>query len=226
MTNDKRVSAKILKKGKPEHTKNKYQNPRCPLKDLDESKKSDETILVVGNGTSLLDYTNGKEIDAFDVVVRFNNYKLKGFEENVGTKTDIWVTTTCNRVYMESKEYKEVYFHSWVWNKPNDKNYRRILEKMPSLTVFDRSEVVELRELIPQYPSMAFSTGLIAINHLLKKYKQVHLAGFDWWDRKEHHYGDTEGRGTLHHPKLEYGHIMELERKRKVKFFPEKQEKL
>jgi hypothetical protein len=175
-------------------------------------------IIVVGNGTSVLDYKKGKQIDAFDIVVRFNNYKLKGFEENVGTKTDIWITACCNKVYMESKEYKEVYFHSWVWNKPKDKNYRRILEKIPSVKVFEREEVVELKKLIPEYPSMAFSTGLIAINRLLKTYDQLYLTGFDWWDREEHHYGDREGRGTLHKPKIEYKYIMDLEKQGKVKF--------
>ena len=32
----------------------------------------------------------GREIDKFDIVVRFNNYPISGYEEHIGKKTDIW----------------------------------------------------------------------------------------------------------------------------------------
>lgn len=33
----------------------------------------------------------GADIDRHDVVVRFNNYVLEGFEQDYGTRTDVWL---------------------------------------------------------------------------------------------------------------------------------------
>ncbi len=45
--------------------------------------------IVVGNGP--VEFDAGEKIDSFDVVIRINDFKIKGFEKLVGTKTDIWV---------------------------------------------------------------------------------------------------------------------------------------
>lgn len=50
-----------------------------------------KSIILVGNGSSLLDEKNGDFIDSFDTVVRFNNFVIKGYEKHVGTKTNIVV---------------------------------------------------------------------------------------------------------------------------------------
>lgn len=48
-------------------------------------------IALVGNATPKRAY--GKLIDSYDTVIRFNNFKLAGFEELVGTRTDLRCTT-------------------------------------------------------------------------------------------------------------------------------------
>ena len=47
-----------------------------------------KTIAVVGN--AIINKNYGKEIDSNDVVVRFNNFEIEGYEEKVGTKTTVW----------------------------------------------------------------------------------------------------------------------------------------
>jgi hypothetical protein len=47
-------------------------------------------LVVVGNGPSLLGSRLGSKIDAFRHIVRFNGYRLEGFESDVGTRTTIW----------------------------------------------------------------------------------------------------------------------------------------
>ena len=47
-------------------------------------------IIVIGNSPSVLQYCYGDLIDKFDMVIRCNWYKIKGFERHVGTKTSIW----------------------------------------------------------------------------------------------------------------------------------------
>lgn len=61
-------------------------NKENRIKDLFKNK----TIAVVGNSRSILEKKYGKEIDEHDIVIRFNNYVTKGYEEYVGTKTNVW----------------------------------------------------------------------------------------------------------------------------------------
>ena len=52
------------------------------------------SIIIVGNGTSILDKPNGNKIDSFDTVLRFNGFKIKGHEEYTGIKTNICLLYT------------------------------------------------------------------------------------------------------------------------------------
>ena len=45
--------------------------------------------IIVGNAGCLLNSENGHAIDDFDVVVRFNDFRISGYEKHVGTKVDI-----------------------------------------------------------------------------------------------------------------------------------------
>jgi hypothetical protein len=47
-------------------------------------------ICIVGNGASALSKHNGNFIDSCEYVVRIKNFKTKGFENFVGTKTNIF----------------------------------------------------------------------------------------------------------------------------------------
>lgn len=166
------------------------------------------SIILVGNGTSILDNKNGEKIDSFENVVRFNSFKTKGFEQYTGSKTNIWVTVSqyhINRINL----FDKVIVHSWETQSKckmyNELNNRRPCEKIS----FD---------FISTIPVKSPSTGLIAIHHFLKQYDLVTITGFDWWNRTEHHYADKEIRGTLHTPKLEYENIMSLVERDKVRF--------
>lgn len=48
------------------------------------------SVILVGNGPSLIQTKRGKFIDTFDEVIRFNNFAIKGFEEFTGRKTTLW----------------------------------------------------------------------------------------------------------------------------------------
>ena len=58
------------------------------------------SIIIVGNGTSITDNKNGHKIDSFDTVLRFNSFKIRGYEEYTGTKTNIWFTV--NRAHIKN----------------------------------------------------------------------------------------------------------------------------
>lgn len=46
-----------------------------------------KSIAVVGNGPCELGQCRGYEIDEHDYVIRFNNYKIDGYQEDYGSKT-------------------------------------------------------------------------------------------------------------------------------------------
>ena len=50
--------------------------------------------LIMGNGSSVREHKLGNKIDSYDVVIRFNRgyfEGIKGYEEYVGSKTDILI---------------------------------------------------------------------------------------------------------------------------------------
>lgn len=92
-----------------------------------------KTVAVVGNGPEELGKGHGKEIDAHDIVIRFNSiYRQCEYEKDYGKKTDIWVKNVRARyeIYKDPK-FLEInkniildllkfdYWHNFV----NDLNY-------------------------------------------------------------------------------------------------------
>jgi hypothetical protein len=49
-------------------------------------------ICIVGNGPSALKNKRGKMIDSCDRVIRMNDFVLEGYDEFIGSKTDVWFT--------------------------------------------------------------------------------------------------------------------------------------
>src|SRR5690606_31863547 len=92
------------------------------LKDIWSTKS---TICCVGNGPSILNVEAGKKIDSYDCVIRFNNFRVRDFEKNVGERTDVWVTRVDDTIkYREEKFIRSYgiinhckrtgYMQSWI----------------------------------------------------------------------------------------------------------------
>jgi len=171
--------------------------------------KKTNSIIIVGNGSSVLDAENGAIIDTFETVVRFNSYKINGFEKFAGTKTDIWFTVNAAHI-QEIKNFREVIVHTWQWDKDRCLTFKQLNAERPC----GKTE----REFVRSLPCKDPSTGLIAIFHFLRQYPRVYITGFDWWDNQKHHYGDNEVRGTLHKPEQERDIIISLKNEGKVSF--------
>ena len=158
-------------------------------------------IILVGNGSSMLDKKNSYEIDSYKKVVRFNSFKIKGYEDYVGTKTNIWFTV--NKAHIDRiHDFDEVIFHSWA-SEENCDLYKDFLKY--------RSVEKIKKEMVKETGIEHPSTGLIAIFYFLKRYNQINIVGYDWWHKDKHHYGDEEARGTLHRPQKEFEIISKLQ---------------
>lgn len=169
-------------------------------------------IIIVGNGSSILDRENGRLIDSFDIVVRFNSFKIKNYEKHTGIKTNIWFTVEKTHLPI-IHTFNRVIEHCWIWDKNKDPLYQELLSAYP------KCEKVSEDFVKTKVPVSNPSTGLIAIFFFLEEgYKNIFITGFDWWEREKHHYGDNEIRGTLHKPEEEYKAIQELINKKKIRF--------
>lgn len=168
--------------------------------------------IIVGNGTSILDYENGEKIDSFQHVVRFNSYKTFGYEKYTGIKTNILFTVSLYHI-KDIHLYDRVVVHNWLFSKEEDEVYQAISKI--------RNCEKTTKETIDKIPCKDPSTGLIAIYMLLEDNvhtKPLYLTGFDWWEREAHHYGDNELRGNLHKPKEEYKVLTNLIENKLIKF--------
>jgi hypothetical protein len=163
-------------------------------------------IILIGNGSSVLDKELGVEIDQFDRVVRFNSYKIEGFEKFVGTKTTDWYNVqyyTPENPRLK-KTYERYAFHSWAWGG-RDERYIKMEENITAKTkdFVKKETILEMADFCQDPSYKWFSTGAIAAWMYLKEYGKITLYGFDWWNRQKHHYADNEVRGSLHKPEKE-----------------------
>jgi len=174
-------------------------------KDISHFPNNQETCLIVGNGTSVLDAELGDKVDSFDTVVRFNAYRIAGYEKHVGTKTDIWATCTADpRNLKEINSYREVIAHSWIIPPEICNTYNKLKKEREDVW---KIEPAVWRGIKADFGIQDPSTGLLIIYTMLQRYDVVHLYGFDWWDREKHHYSDKAPRGTIHKPDQELLYI-------------------
>jgi hypothetical protein len=176
-------------------------------------------VIVIGNGPSLLENNNGKLIDLFDCVVRFNNFKIKGYENHTGIKTTHWFNTIGNQKLEEGINPFNIVWHSWHWEKETDKNYQEFIKNYPRAKKTIRTEIEEIQKYMNDFKYFNYSTGAIAIWMLLKEFPNITITGFDWWKKKDkHHYHNNGTIGTIHKPEKELAFIKKLISENKVKF--------
>jgi len=166
-----------------------------------------DKILLVGSGASLLNSGLGATIDNFDgKVCRFNMYNTKGYEKDVGSKTDIWC--------LNSMIYYQACFDTYQLDNDNILLYddlksfegdilvagtRHLMGKYvesmeEALTFLKSSKVMDSESLISSFKmidslkycnvcernhSIIPTSGIQAILHFAKLGYEVYLVGFD-----------------------------------------------
>lgn len=143
-----------------------------------------ESIVVVGNGPSLIRQKLGRVIDAFDQVVRINAFDLHGLEEHTGRVTTIHAThgkSNGRRGSYACDHTLWLHEHAaWEtrksWLVPKSFYWSLVLPWAPD------------RSILP-------SAGFVTVAWLLKQgVPVVHLAGFDHFGKgrsKAHHYWES-----------------------------------
>ena len=153
------------------------------------------SCVLVGNGPSLADSGMGSQIDAFDEVVRFNDFKLSDdLAPHVGRKTTLWSCYGANaQRARQDPPARVIYLHGAKaapqWCRPEE------LWRVP-LAFYQRvkEEVLAVTERVgDQRDKLLPSAGLVTLKWLLELHRVRHvtLAGFDHFSR--------EGVGARHH---------------------------
>lgn len=190
----------------------------------------EEEILIIGNGSSVLDTKYGDIIDSYQNVARINNYETETFKENVGQKVNIWFNGANKHVRPRKKlpEKVIVFVPSSVYVKYYDLMDARIKERqnldknqyylVPLKKVYDYEELIK---------SDRITTGTSSILWAMENYKTVVIHGFDFFiDSKEHYYdskikkwlyNNILKRGKKHNTQREMDYINEQIELGKVK---------
>ncbi len=161
-------------------------------------------VILVGNGSSVLDNEMGEYIDSeFDLVYRINRFKTKGFENHVGSRVDGWFLADTGIQWLEnptdevegSLRYTEFEYVFICVPK-----FKFFTTKLPDITdtiqllPYDyEDQINSVINLTPQWPS----SGLIAIQFLVENYEKIYVHGFDGMNKKykfTHYYdnGDND----------------------------------
>lgn len=174
--------------------------------------------ILVGNGTSLLDKNQGGAIDQHAIVCRFNNCCIAGFEPQAGTKTNVWFTVMPFHPNLTGRlcPLDRIIAHSW--ERSPDKCATLKGYTHPKAEKLDHAVIPEISAWLGDDSYRTWSTGILAIWMMLKEHAEVSLTGFDWWERKAHHYCDNAIRGTLHRPQTEKAMIEKLQSEGRVSF--------
>ncbi len=101
--------------------------------------------IVIGNAPSVLLNKWGPIIDQFRTVVRLNSYKIEGYEEYVGTKTDIWARAKNYEIaFRDGTQFREVWIkQKWNRTRRDGPVYKKI---GPPILNMDKSHVRVLNE--------------------------------------------------------------------------------
>ena len=169
-----------------------------------------KNIILVGNSKKLLECKNGKTIDSYDVVVRFNHGGPK--TENriyTGSRCDIWIYAmvkdgACRARY---KEFK---------NKPKYcmRYGDRVPDGIPSILFNPDRDLVKLELGFNKH----ISTGIMSLYHFLMfGCKSITLTGFDGF--KTHNFYTTNEKiiaNKYHEPNKEREYIEKLLEDKKI----------
>ena len=195
--------------------------------------------IIIGNAEFNKDEKFGTLIDEFDFVYRINRYRVETFEENLGSKTSIWLTNrnlpmnNCAYPFDFQKQFKArkkaspdletamivSYFKNYPefypirdWTKKHD---NVIIANTISMSEYVRNEwskVVTEKFYKP-------ATGILSILYLIEEYGEICIHNFD--NAKTNHYFEDKNQNPQAQPQ-KAKHIWNFDKKMIKRLIEEK----
>jgi len=153
-----------------------------------------DSILIIANGESILNNDYGEFIDKHPLVARINNYQIKGFEKQIGSKTDIWFNGANSKLKLQSAKYSDIIVlmpSQVILKKEADLNghvSKRLKLNKEEYTTVSLSNIQTFEN---QVGYNRLTTGLYSILWALKNYNEVIIHGFDFFQESKAHYYDN-----------------------------------
>ena len=186
-----------------------------------------DKVLLMGNGSSVLDMELGERIDnEFDYVFRINRFRTKGYEKHVGTTVSGWFLADTGvqwlrnpteevegSVTIDSFKYVYIVAPKFKFMSGEVSECKDVLSETVQLVPLDHeNQLNESKDFDSYWPT----TGLIAINFLISNFNKIFIYGFDGKSKryKYIHYYDRGDESRLtefwHRPRKD--HNIEIEK--------------
>jgi len=192
-------------------------------------------IALIGNGKLSKNY--GKSIDKHDIVIRFNQAKIQGYEKQVGSKIDILsIVGETSLSYTSAIDKLDRYVlqqtkNIWITGIKHNKAYENLLKKRSGIIgeyqYLNYDCYIEIcREIDSGFELLKFpSTGINTLCYCVLNYdiikgnvNKLNVYGFDCF--KTGHYMDNEKRSNVcHNLDMELQVIEYLKQYKNIKFF-------
>jgi hypothetical protein len=147
---------------------------------------------LVANSNCIFDKKNGYKINISDFVIRFSDFKTKGYEDYIGNKTSLWVTNSS--ISVPNLPIPFIYISNNENTFP-DKQIEIISKYgdiLPSFIILHNNYLINLtKKLLGFIPEIELFTLLL----LSSKYKKINTFGynFNYYMNKYHYCYDNLG---------------------------------
>ena len=181
------------------------------------------SLAIVGNAGYLAELPQGARIDRHDLVLRMNNFQTAGFEANVGTRTDIFLTTFNTDVKLQNPALDAAKFI--VASVPNNLRRQRScgvltphgvqiavgLQQLKRRQVFvpDWDYFLAKKELTGKYPTSGAMAIFLATDLLASRCRSIYLTGFSFFRGRSHYFSDQTVTPRNHNVEREEAVIRE-----------------
>jgi hypothetical protein len=140
-----------------------------------------QKVLLIGNGPSVLNSKRGAEIDNFNgKIARVNDYKINGFEDFIGTRTDIFIVGELVAEEKLKQQYDCILLYQAYLDGGRGLRNLKKLSPHNTINFFPLQEKDTLKLLLGLKPNMHPRTGIIAIYWFITQYIDLYIYGFDF----------------------------------------------
>ena len=168
---------------------------------------SSDNVCIVGNAPNLLGKGKGALINKYQLVIRFTDFKITGFENDVGTKTNIWITGGAKQTQIKKRSLSPNTIQLYL--SPNQYTVATMsqfitknLQMNPKGFIFYK-DITFMRMIMKTF-GIYPSTGLATIFILIAKFGKVDTIGFNFYQNGIHYYNNKYVINSEHNWKKEY----------------------
>lgn len=183
--------------------------------------KCDGTCILVGNGPSVMYKKLGEIIDSHDEVLRFNSFKINGFEEYTGRKTTVWSTFGRGVLPADDVRPQKIIFTHGESGKPAYESEK--IWRIPLTYYYELRDKIKKDSDFNDVSVILPSSGVLVMKWLLDNvYDEISIIGFDSFSKEisgKHHYWNEQKftKPKEHDSNWESNFISDLVKKGKVK---------